>query len=274
MTFPSESIKAQMLDLGKMSPLFPSHVRLTSLIGKGGQGVVYRGDVAEIPAAIKVYFPGQLEKRIDREVELLSRISCPAIVPLLWSGQVELGETSLQAVAMGFIEGRSLDTVLASGPLDLKGVRVVGHDVAVAIEALWDRRVVHRDLKPSNLIITVAGRCCVIDLGLARHIDRSPLTMVGVSWGTYGYLSPEQTRAERQLTCKSDIFALGIILVEALLGRHPTAGDQLRLLSLGLHERLPGELIGFPHASLLQRMLHPRQTMRPMPADLIGELRQ
>ena len=59
------------------------------------------------------------------------------------------------------------------------------------------------------------GRACVIDLGVARHLDQTTLTALGITWGTLGYMSPEQTRAVRQLTCKSDLFSLGVILLES-----------------------------------------------------------
>jgi serine/threonine protein kinase len=95
---------------------------------------------------------------------------------------------------------------------------------------------------------------------------------MGISAGTYGYLSPEQTRAVRQLSCKSDVFSLGITMVEAGLGRHPTDRDQLRVLGMRLDEALPRTFPDWPHNGLLMRMLHPRPAARPLPDDILHEL--
>jgi len=255
-----------------ISALLPGHVELGDRLTKGGQGVVYRGKVNGQEAAIKVYFPGQLFKRIDREVALLGSLKCGSIVGLLWSGEIAIGGEALPVVATTFVAGRGLDVLVRDGPLHADRLGPIAYDIAAAIDAMWSRRVVHRDIKPSNIVITPEGRACLIDLGLARHLDQSPLTAMGVTWGTYGYLSPEQTRAVRQLSCKSDIFSLAVTLVEAALGRHPSNHDQLRLLDMRLHETLPHSFPAWKHRLTLMSMLHPRPTARPLPAAILASL--
>lgn len=256
----------------EVSAQLPAELRLTSVLDSGGQGIVYRGTYADEPAAIKVYFPGQLHRRIEREVAALEMMQCHSIVQLLWWGSLSYEGYDLPVVATKLVEGVPLNERLASSDLSFDQLGIVAYDVAAAIDAMWAYRIVHRDLKPNNILIRENGRACVIDLGLARHIDRSSLTAMGATWGTYGYLSPEQTKGVRQLTCKSDIYALGVVLVESALGRHPTQGDQLRLFAQHLEDNLPGKAENWDHSVLLKKMLHPRPTSRPKPKQIVEQL--
>ncbi len=265
-------IKTWLRTAANITPLLPPEVVLGDWLAEGGQGAVYKGSANGAAAAIKIYFPGQLQKRIDREIDVLQHLVCPTIVQLLWSGTITVDGNQLPVVATSLIPGMPLNTVIQKRRMDGDELGRLTWDVGHAIDQMWRRRIVHRDLKPQNLLLKPNGRTCVIDLGLARHVDRSTLTAVGMTWGTYGYMSPEQTKTVRQLTCKSDLFALGVIAVEAAIGRHPTNYDQLRLLAIGLHERLPGEVAGWKHASLLAQLLQPRPTSRPLPSEVLVKL--
>lgn len=256
-------------DPNNVQQILPEEITLSGLIEVGGQGAVFQGAYRDTPAAIKVYFPGQLSTRVAREVDALCSIQCPTIVRLLWSGRVPFQSYSLPVMATDYISGKSLKARLEEGPLAEQELRVLAKDVTAAIDSMWSKHIVHRDLKPGNILARTSGRFCVIDLGLARHLARSSLTAMGATWGTIGYLSPEQTRATRQLTCKSDIYALGVILVEAAIGRHPTSYDQDRLLRRCLHESLPGPLAEMELAPLVQAMLQPRPMKRPMPEEVL-----
>lgn len=267
-----DEIKAFVGVKGNLSPLLPDYVTLDDILAPGGQGLVYRGRVNTAEAAVKVYFPGQVEVRVNREIAALSKLNNSHIVKLLWSGSVEIDHVCLPAVATELINGTPLNAIIQGRALQHSEIGTIVRDIAVAIDAMWQHLIVHRDLKPANILIRPNGRACVIDLGVARHIDRTPLTATGFTWGTMGYMSPEQTRAARQLTCKSDIFALGVIAVECALGRHPTRQDQLRLLSLELHNNLPREISSWKYAPLIAEMLHPRPTRRPNPKDIYQTL--
>lgn len=255
-----------------IAALLPNDIVLEQQLAEGGQGVVYRGHAAGTPAAIKIYLPGQLQRRVQREVDALAALDCPSIVNLLWSGTVEIAGCELPVVATSLVPGDTLNEILSARALTETEIGAVAHDVVLAINAMWERRIVHRDLKPSNLMFKPDGRACVIDLGLARHVELSSLTGAGAAWGTLGYMSPEQTRGVRQLTCKSDLYALGVILLEAAIGRHPTNGDQLRLMTGNFHSQLPQELEDWSHADLVKALLHPRPTKRPAPSPTLGQL--
>lgn len=246
----------------------PPHVTVTEVVEEGGQGIVYKGLVGSESAAVKVYRSGQIQKRIDREVAALRDLDCVSIVKLLWSGTINVEGQDVQAVATEFISGRALNDVIADGALSDDEIGVIAHDVVVAIGAMWERRAVHRDLKPANIMLRDNGRACVIDLGLARHVDRSSVTQMGYTAGTFGYMSPEQANAARELTCKSDLFALGIILIEAAQGAHPAGGDQDRLFAMRLHQSLPDSIARWKHAGLVRRLLAPRPPGRPRPDEV------
>ena len=257
---------------GNVAPLLPPEVVLDTWLAEGGQGAVYRGTAKGAPAAVKIYFPGQLQQRIEREVDALLNLVCPTIVQLLWRGSIVVDGRDLPVVATALVPGVGLNTVIQKRRLDHDELGRLIWDVALSIDQMWLQRIVHRDLKPQNMLLKPNGRICVIDLGLARHVDRSSLTAMGMTWGTYGYMSPEQTKTVRQLTCKSDLFSLGIIAVEAAIGRHPTNYDQLRLLNAGLESRLPAQVAGWKHSALVAQLLQPRPTARPLPADVLAKL--
>lgn len=253
----------------------PNEIRIDSFLGDGGQGVVFRGAVNNEPAAIKVYLPGgQLFQRIEREVRALEMLNCPNIVRLLWHSNISVQGENLPVVVTSFVFGNTLDTLIGSQPFNHDRLAILTYDVTNSIRSMWDRRIVHRDLKPSNIILREDGRASVIDLGLARHVDQSTLTMVGFTWGTLGYMSPEQVRAVRQLTCKSDLYSLGILLLECAMGRHPTQRDQLRFMSMNFHEsrNLPMEISRWEYGSLVSDLLHPRPTRRPQPTAILNLL--
>lgn len=256
-----------------VAPLLPVAISVSALLDDGGQGVVHRGFVNGAPAAIKLYMPGQVETRIEREVAALGQIACRSIVRLLWHGTVQAQGHDLHVVATELLNGQSIKDVLAGGRrLAGDELGVLAFDVAEAIEAMWKRRIVHRDLKPGNVLLRPDSRACVIDLGLARHLNEPSLSAAGTGWGTLGYLSPEQSRCVKALTCHSDVYSLGVLLVEAGMGRHPTGRDQPRLTATAYHQFLPIELAAWPHATLLRSMLEPRPHRRPSPAALVAAL--
>ena len=255
-----------------VAPLLPDNISLAGILAPGGQGLVYRGTVNNIDAAVKVYYPGQVETRVNREIEALIRLNNPHIVKLLWSGHIQIDDCPLPAVATSFINGTELNARINGQGMPPNEIGLIIYTITDAIAAMWELRIVHRDLKPANILIMSDGQACVIDLGVARHIDRTSLTATGYTWGTRGYMSPEQARAAKQLTCKSDIFALGVIAVECALGRHPTRNDQERLFSMQLHENLPSQISSWEFAPLIADMLHPHPTRRPSPEQILNAL--
>jgi serine/threonine protein kinase len=252
---------------------------ITRTVRSGAQGHVYRalrvrtpdGASAADDVALKLYFDPAQVARVEREVDAMDRLRLPCLANLIEHGTVILAGSVLHYVASEFIEGTPLDDWLrAQGPLPPGIVASVGRDVSTAIGHVWNQRIVHRDVNPKNVMLRKGEQEAVlIDLGIARHVAQEALTTVGTAWGTLGYMSPEQFQAERGLTSNSDVFSLGVVLQEALLGRHPTGCSQ-HALNLGppLTEDLipdaPKEL-----ANLIDRMLRLRPAFRPRVGELV-----
>lgn len=244
-------------------------------ISDGGQGVVMAAESEPSGplVALKIYFPGSVPERSNREVEAMAKLSCESLVRLFASGEVQIRGQRCFFVATDLIAGQTLAEAINSGVLPERIVAQLGCDISSAINALWDERIVHRDIKPQNIMVTPGGRAVLIDLGVARHLSLSSLTTMGKTWGTEGYMSPEHARALRQLSCKSDIFALGIVLQEAMLGRHPTGRNQLRLLTGGPSTAVLLPSASAPISAAIDAMLTLRPHLRPTPTQAIAALK-
>lgn len=252
--------------------------RVGALIRGGGQGVVYRGSrtstrdgrPADDDCAIKYYFDSTQEERVEREIRALEGFRHPNLANIVEHGRINLSAESVRYVAWEYIDGEPVDAKVGTGPLAAKTVACVGRDVARAIDHLWSKRIVHRDVAPKNMMLRRGDlEAILIDLGIARHLFESPLTAPGFTWGTYGYLSPEQCRAEPNLTCHSDIFSLGVSLQESLVGRHPTRGDQQILITTPpkTSDLVPSSPAAL--AEIIDLMLSLRAPFRPLPAALV-----
>ena len=246
--------------------------------GQGGQGVVFRatrsrdleGNEAADDVALKLYEHATEVERITREVGAMEQVRHPALANLIEHGTLTLGTHTLHYVACDFIEGHSLAHRFAQPKrVPNRVIAAIGRDVATAIARIWDERIVHRDVNPKNIMLRVGERDAVlIDLGIARHTAQDTLTSFGVAWGTVGYMSPEQSRAEHQLNCLSDVFSLGVVLLEALAGAHPTGGDQRLLSGTGLTTASVAAKAPASLAALIDQMLELRPAFRPEPDRL------
>jgi len=259
-------------DPRELSQFFPAGFEINGIIKTGGQGVVCRGSINGTDVAIKIYFAGQLLTRIKREVDLLKLIDHPHIVKLFWNGNIDIEGECYQAVITEFINGEELGDLLNRTALSENQIGRIGFDVASAIEAIWSKKVVHRDLKPPNILIRPNGSACVIDLGIARHLDKSTQTAFGYTLGTRGYYSPEQYKGVKQLTCKSDIYALGIIMIQCATGSHPSGYDQDALFLLQLSTNLPSPINSWGFAELVKRMMDDFPHRRPSIKEILGRL--
>lgn len=202
--------------------------------GIGGQGAVFRGKSSASDLAIKIYYPGAATERTDREFNFLKKTNCPNLAPIHSFGSVTIRGFSCIFSVTPFIEGDLLSEVVKSGPQVVSNCAKLGCDIAAAIDAMWAERVVHRDIKPPNIIVRKGGAAVLFDLGVARHLSMESLTSVGHTWGTQGYMAPEHARAMRLLSCKADVFALGIVIQECLLGHHPVYANQRMLMNGGI----------------------------------------
>jgi len=127
-------------------------------------------------------------------------------------------------LVMAFVDGKSLDQVLAEGPMAVDHALDLAADVAAGLAAAHRAGVVHRDVKPANIVCGNDGVPRLVDFGIARADDLTAMTRADSVLGTASYLSPEQARGEVPGPA-SDVYALGCVLHEALTGKPPFQGD-------------------------------------------------
>ena len=198
-------------------------------------GEVFLAEDAELErsVAIKVMSPElardpEQRKRFRTEAKAASGLHHPNICVIHEVGETEDGRPFL---AMEFVEGQTLDTVMERRRLKTREVVEIGIQVAGALDAAHGRRIIHRDIKPPNIIVDRNGRVKVLDFGLAKRFAQDELgattslaqTRTGVLIGTPYYMSPEQVLG-RELDPRSDIFSLGVVLYELLAGQRPFLG--------------------------------------------------
>jgi serine/threonine protein kinase/tetratricopeptide (TPR) repeat protein len=209
-----------------MAPVHIGRYRIIEELGRGGMGVVYRGEdpVLERQVAIKVLPPKKLtQKAVDRflrEAKTAARLDSPYIVKIHDIGEVD----EIHFIVMEFVEGQTLGEILsddeAPGSQALEERLRIFWQVLQAVRYAHDNGVIHRDLKPDNIMVTSAGQVKVMDFGLAFFEGSHSLTEVGQVMGTAAYVSPEQALG-RLTDPRTDIYSLGVILFEMVTGRWP-----------------------------------------------------
>jgi serine/threonine-protein kinase len=177
--------------------------------------------------AIKVLHPAfkqdpQFLTRFQREARIVARLQHPAIVPVY-----DFNEHNGQPyLVMRFIEGETLKARLSRGDLPLPEVRRVLQPVGEALQYAHGQGVLHRDVKPSNILLTPDGQVFLADFGLARIAQAGESTLSQDALvGTPQYISPEQARGDSNLDARTDIYSLGVVLYELLIGRVPYQAD-------------------------------------------------
>ena len=226
---------------------------ILSLIGSGGMGNVYkaRQAVAERMVAVKVLHSERLHKqssvmRFRQEAKAAGSLSHPNIVSFIDFG---LTEDHVPFIVMDYVEGTALDEVLRNGTLSIARCVDVFAQACDALEHAHKKGVIHRDIKPSNLMLVQNSDGTevlkILDFGIAKLLpqdaentpERAILTMTGELFGSPQYMSPEQC-AGRNLDARSDMYSLGCVMYESLLGRAPIHGESvLDIIYKHTHER-------------------------------------
>ncbi len=224
-------------------------------IGEGGMGVVYRATQVSVdrPVALKVLMPALASDagwvaRFINEARAVSRLTHPNTVHLFDFGQTRDG---LLYMAMEFLDGESLRTVIARGPMDPVRVMRLLMQICSSLTEAHGMGIIHRDIKPDNIFVLQPPGSPdfvkVLDFSVAKLIQQGAAnpamqTRAGVVFGTPQYMSPEQGRG-LPLDARSDLYALGIIGYEMLTGRQPfTAAAPLDVLAM--HARTPPPPMG------------------------------
>ncbi len=210
--------------------------RLENLLGKGGMGAVYEATDLRINRAVAVkilsgamFGNRDALRRFEREAQTAGKLNHRNIVTVFDYGVLS---TEGAFLVMELVAGETLSEVLKrKGKLDAKTVAAWFAQVLDGVEAAHKAGIIHRDLKPDNIFVTRRSedetvRLCILDFGLARfneHEFANSVTVPGTIMGTLGYMPPEQLRGEK-VDERSDLFAAGVIIYEALHGERPFAG--------------------------------------------------
>jgi len=219
---------------------------ITSQIGEGGMGEVYRARDASLnrDVAIKVLRsliandPDRLA-RFKREAQALASLNHPHIAQIF--GLERSDALSSAFIVMEFVDGEELAERIRRGPLPIDVALPIARQIAEALEGAHEQGIIHRDLKPANIKIKPDGTVKVLDFGLAKASDpamsssaslmNSPTlsmhaTAAGIILGTAAYMSPEQARG-RAVDKRADLWAFGCVLFEMLTGQRAFGGDDV-----------------------------------------------
>ena len=204
--------------------------RLEQKLGSGGMSTVYlaRDETLERWVAAKVLHreisdqPDQIE-RFRREARAVAQVSHPNVVAVIDAGE----DAGRPYIVFEYIEGVTLKKRIDdAGRLPLDEATAYAIEIGRGLAAAHARMLVHRDVKPQNVLIDPDGRAKVTDFGIARSLESDGLTATGRVLGTTDYVSPEQAMG-REVDARSDIYSLGVLLWEMLVGEPPFRAETL-----------------------------------------------
>lgn len=203
--------------------------RVIAQMGQGGMATVFKAYHPRLDrfVAIKMMHQAFLEDknfhaRFEREAQIVARLDHPHIVPVFDFADYE-GRPYL---VMKYIEGRTLKGVLENQAMTLDEILRLMPPIADALDFAHRQGVLHRDIKPSNIIIDANGTPYLTDFGLARMAQLGESTLShDMLLGTPHYISPEQAMGSRELDNRTDLYSLGVVLYELVVGRVPFSAD-------------------------------------------------
>jgi serine/threonine-protein kinase len=220
------STSAEFLSEGRFLPgrLLAGRYRIIALLGKGGMGEVYRADDLTLgqPVALK-FLPDEaardqgLLERFKNEVRIARRVSHPNVCRVYDVGEVD-GHTFF---TMEYVDGEDLASLLRRiGRLPEDKALDIARQLCAGLAAAHAKGVLHRDLKPANIMLDGRGQVVITDFGLAGVADQ--IHGAEVRSGTPAYMAPEQL-AGKEVSTRSDIYSLGLVLYEVFTGKRPFA---------------------------------------------------
>jgi serine/threonine-protein kinase len=223
------------VDEGRFLPgtLLASRYRIAGLLGRGGMGEVYRATDLTLGQAVALKFLPEAASRDERalarfynEVRIARQVTHPNVCRVYDVGQVD----GLEFISMEYVDGEDLSVLLRRiGRLPVDKAIETARQICAGLAAAHEKGVLHRDLKPANIMIDGRGQAVIMDFGLAGLTAQ---LQADVRSGTPAYMSPEQL-AGSEVTVKSDIYALGLLLYELFTGKRAfEAGTLMDLMQL------------------------------------------
>ena len=266
---------APTADEGRFVPgtLLGGRYRVIGLLGRGGMGEVYRATDLMLGQSVALKFlppeassnPRLLE-RFHGEVRVARQVSHPNVCRVYDIGEIE----GMPFLSMEYVDGEDLAGLLHRiGRLPEDKALVTARQLCAGLQAAHDRGVIHRDLKPQNIMMNKRGEVVIMDFGLAAIADQ--LTGAEVRNGTPAYMAPEQLKGA-EVTARSDIYALGLVLYETFTGKRPFDGQSVKqLLEQQESSHLPSMTSGTAEVDpavekTIRRCLEPDPAKRPASA--------
>ena len=212
-----------------------SHYRIVERLGGGGMGIVYKAQDTRLHRLVALKFlqdevarEPQALSRFRREAQAASGLNHPNICTIYDIEQ----QGNQTFIAMEYLDGETLASIIARGPLSVKQLLSHTCQIANALDAAHNKNMVHRDIKPANVFVTNSGNVKVLDFGLAKvalaissDLDTASLSLTksGELLGTIPYMSPEQAQG-LPLDFRTDIYSLGVLIYEMAVGHRPFEG--------------------------------------------------
>ena len=240
--------------------------RILSQVGAGSMGIVYRARDQRLnrTVALKVirefHADAGRRQRFWQEARIAAQVAHPNACRIYDITEDQNG----LVLVMEFIEGESLENRIERGPVPAQEAAQIVLAVLSALEAFHKAGIVHRDLKPANIILSDGGTK-LLDFGIAKHISPNSegdtaatvpdATSPGMFLGTPRYASPEQFRGQ-PVDARSDLFSMGAIFFEMLMGQPPFPGDSFAEIAHAVLQGSPAALSGSPAISAMGRIIH------------------
>ena len=212
--------------------------------------------------------------RFRREIQLAAQIHHPHIVPLLSAGESD----ELLYYTMPYIDGASLRAALRTGPLPLRTVVRILHDIVDALAYAHARGIIHRDIKPDNILIQ-GTHALVTDFGVAKALSAAlpiaGMTTTGLAIGTPAYMAPEQLAGDPDADHRVDLYAVGLLAYELLTGESPFASTSPQATMAAQLTRTPEPIhlsrpeVPFELSRIIMRCLEKSPENRPPSAEAL-----
>ncbi len=253
--------------------LLGGRYRVIGLLGEGGMGEVYRATDLALGQSVALKFLPEAAAKNDRllerfqgEVRVARQVSHPNVCRVYDIGEID----GIPFLSMEYVDGEDLSTLLRRiGRLPAAKATEIARKICAGLQAAHDKGVIHRDLKPQNIMLNKRGEVMILDFGLAAIADQ--LSGPEARNGTPAYMSPEQLKGT-EVTARSDIYALGLVLYELFTGVRPyTAGTIQELIALQESAR-PSSVSSLAAdvdptvERVIQRCLDPNPARRPSSA--------
>jgi len=258
--------------LERLAPALADRYRIEHELGAGGMATVYlaRDLRHDRKVALKVLRPELAAvigvERFLHEIKTVANLQHPHILPLHDSGEAD----GLVYYVMPFVEGESLrDRLVREQQLPIDDAVRIAREVADALDYAHRHNVVHRDIKPENILLH-DGRAQVADFGIAlaaSNASGTRMTETGMSLGTPHYMAPEQAMGERLITPKADVYALGCVLYEMLVGEPPFNGPTAQAIIARVMTEEPRPLVTQRHTISPELEAVVRKALEKTPAD-------